>query len=168
MPKQLILLRHAKSGWSDTGMRDFDRPLSKRGTHDASCMGKLLHDKGIQPDLMISSDAVRALTTAKLVAHELAYPTEHIHTSHALYLAPPDILLDAINNISSDYENVLLVAHNPGMTELANRLSKMHIDNLPTCGVFRVETALPEWSAFGTTPASFIDFLSPKQNLKKA
>jgi phosphohistidine phosphatase len=165
MPKQLILLRHAKSGWSDTGLGDFDRPLSKRGLLDASGMGKLLHDKGICPDLIISSDAVRALTTAKLVAQELAYPAEHIHTNHALYLAPPDILLDAISNITSGYENVLLIAHNPGLTELANRLSETHIDNLPTCGVFIVETVLPDWDAFRTTTTSFREFLSPKQNL---
>ena len=128
-------------------------------------MGKLLHHKGICPNLIISSDAVRALTTAKLLAQELSYPTEHIHTNHALYLAPPDILLDAISNISSNYENVLLVAHNPGMTELANHLTEMHIDNLPTCGVFIVETVLPDWDAFRKTTASFIEFLSPKQNL---
>jgi phosphohistidine phosphatase len=165
MPKRLVLLRHAKSGWSDTELRDFDRPLSNRGMRDAPRMGQLLLQKGIQPDLIISSDAVRALTTAKLVAQELGYPVANILTSHALYLAPPNVLLDAVSNASSDCETVLLVAHNPGMTELANRLSDAHIDNLPTCGVFMVETTLPDWASFETGGGSFAGFLSPKQDL---
>ncbi|MCP4001298.1 MAG: histidine phosphatase family protein [Gammaproteobacteria bacterium] len=165
MPKQLILLRHAKSDWPDTNIRDFDRPLSKRGINDATCMGKLLHDKGICPNLIISSDATRAFTTATLLAQQFSYPTEQINTNHALYLAPPDTLLDAISNISSNHENVLLVAHNPGITELANHLTEIHIDNLPTCGVFIAKTILPDWNAFRKTTASFVEFLSPKQNL---
>jgi phosphohistidine phosphatase len=165
MPKRLILMRHAKSAWSDTDLRDFDRPLNKRGIRDAPRMGKLLFQKGIQPDLIISSDAVRALTTAKLIAQELGYPVERIHTNHALYLAPPNVLLDALSSSSSDCETLLLVAHNPGMTELANRLSEARIDNLPTCGVFIVESDAPDWTTFGKTAGSFTGFLSPKQDL---
>ena len=170
MPKHLVLMRHAKSGWSDTELRDFDRSLSNRGKQDAPLMGKLLADKGIQPDLIISSDAVRALSTAKLVAQALGYPVGRILTNHALYLAPPNVLLDAVSNASADCETVLLVAHNPGMTELANQLSEAHIDNLPTCGVFIVKTDLPDWSSFGTTASaskvgSFAGFMSPKQDL---
>jgi phosphohistidine phosphatase len=158
-------MRHAKSEWADASVRDIDRPLNERGSHDAPRMGKLLRDKSICPALIISSDAVRALTTAQLVARELGYPIDRIRTNHALYLASPDTLLEVLSSEGDDYTDVMLVAHNPGMTELANRIVAKRIDNLPTCGVFMIETDLPVWGALMDKPGSFTGFLSPKQNL---
>ncbi len=164
MPKRLILLRHAKSDWSDAALRDFDRPLNKRGRDNAPRMGRLLHAKGLCPDLIISSDAKRALTTARLAAAELDYPVESILLSHALYLAPPETLLEVLVEYGGDAEQVMLVAHNPGMTDLANRASDARIDNLPTCGVFLIDVDT-DWADLKQKPGRFAGFFSPKQDL---
>jgi phosphohistidine phosphatase len=165
MRRRLILLRHAESGWDDANVRDFDRPLNKRGLKDASGMGALLHEKNIHPDLIISSDAKRALTTAEIVAAELGYQMERIHQSNALYLAPPEFLLAALADAGPESQTVMLVAHNPGITDLANRISTASIDNMPTCGVYMIETEQPVWGSLSDTPGTFIDFYCPKQHL---
>ena len=76
--KTLSIIRHAKSSWKDLGVPDHERPLNKRGRHDAPLMGKLLRDQNITPDLIISSTAIRAETTAKLVAKACKYKGEII------------------------------------------------------------------------------------------
>lgn len=165
MAKRLALIRHAKSDWSDMSLTDFDRPLNKRGTRDAPRMGKLLRQQGIRPDLIISSDAMRAKITAELIARELDYPLADIRLSHALYLAAPATLLAALADVDASLKCVALVAHNPGMTDLANQLSEARIDNLPTSGIFMTELDDGAWSDFGRKQARFAGFLSPKQNL---
>lgn len=165
MSKRLVLIRHAKSDWSDSSLRDFDRPLNKRGNNDAPRMGKLLRQQGLRPDLIISSDALRAKITAELIARELEYPLTDIRFNHGMYLAAPATLLAALADTDESRSCVVLVAHNPGMTELANQLSDARIDNLPTSGVFMTELDNGNWSDFGHAPARFAGFLSPKQNL---
>ena len=163
--KRLVLIRHAKSDWSDSSLRDFDRPLNKRGNRDAPRMGKLLGQQGVRPDLIISSDALRARITAELIAREVGYPLADIRLSHALYLAAPATLLAALAEVDESLRCVALVAHNPGMTDLANQLSDARIDNLPTSGIFMTELDEGKWSDFGRRQARFAGFLSPKQNL---
>ena len=158
-------MRHAKSDWSDASLRDFDRPLNKRGKEDAPRMGKLLRARGIQPKLIISSDARRALTTARLVAAELNYRDADIRQVHALYLAPPSTMLDVLTDHAPDCDDVMLVAHNPGMTDLANYASDASIDNLPTCGVFVIELD-GDWTGLTKKPGRFAGFFSPKQDLE--
>ena len=165
MARRLTLLRHAKSDWSDQSLRDFDRPLNKRGKRNAPAMGQLLKDRGISPDLIISSDANRAYTTARLVAQELGYPDENILLNHAMYLAAPGTLLEVLADSGKQHEHVMLVAHNPGMTELANRLSDASIDNLPTCGVFFVDADIENWHQVAGTQHRFAGFLCPRQDL---
>ena len=166
MAIRLTLLRHAKSSWSEPGLADFDRPLNKRGRHDAPLMGELLVEQNISPQLIISSDARRARTTAKLVAQKLGYEQERIEFSHALYLATPRTLLNVMLEHAGDFDHIMLVAHNPGLTDLANRLSNARIDNLPTCGVFMVEHDGQHWDQLATGDNSFGGFFSPKQNLR--
>ena len=128
-------------------------------------MGKLLLEKGIRPDVIISSDAARAITTARLVARELDYELDDIRQNNALYLAPPSALLDVLKETAANDQDVMLVAHNPGMTELANLLSDRHIDNLPTCGVFVIESDTENWEQLANTPGTCADFFCPKTDL---
>ncbi len=166
MPKRLTLLRHAKSDWSEPGLSDFDRPLNKRGRNDAPRMGELLVKQCICPQLIISSDAKRARTTAELVAQKLGYKLDRIVHNHALYLAPPSTLLEVLLRNAADHDHVMVVAHNPGMTDLANRLSNARIDNLPTCGVFMVESGQDNWEQLAEGNNTFAGFFSPKQDLR--
>jgi phosphohistidine phosphatase len=146
--KTLTLLRHAKSSWKDTSLRDRDRPLNKRGDKDAPMMGKRLDAAGVRPSLIVSSPAVRAWTTAKAVAKALNYPTEFLQREDQLYLASLDDLLDVVVAQENKFNNIMIVAHNPGLTDFANFLQPGLTNNLPTAGVVTVNIDQDHWNLY--------------------
>lgn len=146
--KTLTIVRHAKSSWKDASLRDRDRPLNKRGKRDAPEMGQRIHEAGIRPSLIISSPAVRAWKTAEAVADAISYPREFLQQERALYLASVDRILDVIVAQDNRFNNVLLVAHNPGLTDFANFLVPGLTINLPTAGVVSVEIDQDDWSLY--------------------
>ena len=85
MTRTLTLIRHAKSSWKDATLKDFERPLNKRGRHNAPLMGGVIQRSGLSFDRMVSSPAERAITTARLIAAELGYPEQQIQTLDELY-----------------------------------------------------------------------------------
>ncbi|MDG1463170.1 MAG: histidine phosphatase family protein, partial [Gammaproteobacteria bacterium] len=132
MGKRLTLLRHAKSGWGKAGEPDHNRVLSDKGQQHALSLGRLLQEQQLQPDRIICSSALRAVQTANLICR--AMTAVDIDTNNTLYLAAPEALLDlAAAEYDGNY-HLMLIAHNPGMTELVNQLSNVTLDNLPTCG----------------------------------
>ncbi len=144
---QLTLIRHAKSSWTSGAARDFDRPLNKRGLKNAPLMGKIIRKQGLSFDRIVTSPALRAMTTANLLAEKLGYPEQEIQKLEALYGASVDELLECVHGLNSDEPRIALVAHNPGLTELCNYLSGEAIDNLPTCAVAVIEFELDDWQA---------------------
>jgi phosphohistidine phosphatase len=151
--KQLILFRHAKSSWK--GARaDVSRPLAERGKRDAPRMGRRLAARRARPALVLSSHATRALETARLIMPPLAYEPDKLAIVEDLYLATPDEILDVVAAQDDAYACVLLVGHNPGLTELANLLvPELAIDNLPTSGVVAIDLAVPAWKDVRTSAA---------------
>jgi len=144
--KRLTLLRHAKSSWDDHGLPDHDRPLAVRGLRDAPTMGKRLAAQGIAPDLLLTSTALRARMTADLVAASLGLAPP-IRTEARIYLASPGELLAIIAAQSEAVSELLLVGHNPGLTQLANMLlPDLKLANLPTAGAVSVEYDGEAWS----------------------
>ena len=143
--KTLTLVRHAKSSWKDTSLSDRDRPLNKRGERDAPVMGQRISDAGIRPSLMISSPAVRAWTTAKIVANALGYPLEFLQREDELYLASLDSILDVVAAQEAGFNNIMMFGHNPGLTDFANYLSPGLTNNLPTAGVLSVNFDRDDW-----------------------
>lgn len=143
--KQLILLRHAKSSWTDPATDDFNRTLNKRGKLDAPMMGKRLVARGERPSLLVTSAAIRAKKTIRKVARELGFPLEFIHREDSLYLASPDRILDTLREQEDEFNCILLCAHNPGITELANQMPDVRIDNVPTCGLLSINTSTSRW-----------------------
>ena len=146
--KTLTLVRHAKSSWSDSSLSDRQRPLNKRGKRDAPVMGKRILEHGIRPSLIISSPAKRAWTTAKIIAREISYPREFLHREDALYLASLDEILDVIKAQDNEFNSLMVVGHNPGMTSVANFLSPGLTHNLPTAGVVAVRFDSQDWNLF--------------------
>lgn len=145
--KRLILLRHAKSSWSDDGLPDQERPLNGRGERDAPRMGTRLHERGIHPNLILSSPALRAKHTAKLVARALDYPADEIRLDTALYLADPEEVLAVVAAQADTIDCLLVVGHNPGLTELTNLLvPDLDLKNLPTAGTVVVDCAIERWA----------------------
>jgi len=143
--KTLTLLRHGKSSWSNNGLSDHDRPLSPRGERDAPRMGARINEAGIRPSLIMSSPAVRAWTTAKTIAKEISYPIEFLHREEELYLAGVDRLLDLLARQDNAFNSVMVVGHNPGLTEFANYLLPEITDNIPTCGIVALNIETDDW-----------------------
>ena len=144
---QLTLIRHAKSSWKDATLSDFDRPLNKRGKKNAPLMGKIIRERGLVFDQIVSSPAERAISTARMIAGELGFPEQKIQQRKALYAATMAELLGCIQSFDSQHGHIALVAHNPGLTDLCNHLSSESIFNLPTCAVATIEFELDNWRA---------------------
>lgn len=149
--KTLLILRHAKSSWADPGLADHDRPLNERGKRDAPRMGKLIADQGLQPDIVLSSDAKRARSTSKRVieAGKFNCPTQLLEE---LYLAPPDTYIETLRLLDDSCERVLVVGHNPGLEQLSALLTGGY-DTLPTAALVHIEFDVDSWSELGDPPA---------------
>jgi phosphohistidine phosphatase len=161
--KRLTLVRHAKSSWKDRTLDDSQRPLSRRGEQDAPKMGARLLARKARPSLIMSSPAARALATAKLIADTLGYPMEFLQVEPRLYLATPKEMLALIAGQEDSFSDLLLVGHNPGMTEVANRLvPELRLDNLPTAGVVAMDFQTRKWSELPATRGELAYYDYPK------
>jgi phosphohistidine phosphatase len=163
--KRLTLVRHAKSDWSLPGQNDWDRPLNKRGQRDAPEMARRLRSRRLKPDLILSSPAVRALTTATVMARELKVPAAHVIQDERLYLASPADLIAVIRELGGESKHLMVFGHNPGLNECANQLSAGdHIDNLPTCGVFTAQFDIRSWADLDWNSGRDVEFDYPKHH----
>ena len=144
--KELFLVRHAKSSWDDPTISDHDRPLNERGYRNAPEMGRRLSDRGVSPDALISSTALRARTTARIIADSLGWPEERVVLGRALYHASATELQEYIGGLNDAHTSVMLFGHNPGMTSLVSHLFGLALDNLPTCGVVHLQFSAESWA----------------------
>lgn len=160
---RLILLRHGKSSWDDPRLDDFDRPLAPRGLRNVPEMGRRLAARCAPPELIVSSPAARALATAQAVAREIGYREDGIVEEESLYLASPSTLLDVLRQTPSGVGSVMLVGHNPGLTDFANMLDDVRLDNIPTAALLCVEFDAPDWSRIEPAAAQFCWFDYPKK-----
>jgi len=162
MAKQLLLVRHGKSDWGNQHLDDFDRPLNSRGLRNAPEMAMRLLDKDMVPELIVSSPALRALTTAKNFAQVWNKPLSQIREEGAIYEANISTLLSIVNKLDDKLERVALFGHNPGFTEFANYLSNSNLHNIPTCGVVLIEFPFEEWKLVSLHTGSMEHFDYPK------
>lgn len=165
MKRTLILIRHAKSDWSDPLGSDFDRPLNERGKRDAPLMGNRLYQLGIVPGLIISSTAKRAAKTAKALAATNNYEAGRIQWVPALYHCVPQVFSDTIDSLKDPASTIFMVAHNPGITAYLNSLSHhFHTDNMPTCCIAGISATAYNWQDFGTADKDIFLFEYPRQH----
>lgn len=163
--KILYLVRHAKSSWNDPELDDFDRPLNERGLKNAPEMGKRLKRKRVRPDLILSSPAVRAFSTAQIMAKELGYPLPEIEEIPALYHASENSILKTIQTTEEHVDTLMVFGHNPGITYLANMLCKTYrVENIPTAGVFAVNFRVLSWKDAQPDNCELIFFDYPKNS----
>ena len=161
--KTLFLIRHAKSSWDDTALPDKDRPLGDRGRRDAPKMGKRLAKRDVKPDLILSSPARRALTTAEIVAKKIDYKLKDIVVDDRLYAGAVHDLLNVIHKVGDKLERVMLFGHNPELTELAHRLSS-EITHMPTCAVAEFTFNAMSWSNIGKAKLAKVALDYPKKS----
>lgn len=152
---QLVLARHAKSDWGDDDLDDHERPLNDRGRRDAPAMARTVMRAGVRPTALLSSTALRAEQTAQAFAD--AFEVEVIRQAE-LYLASPDRLLDAAR--ASGADEVMVVAHDPGMTALVSHLAG-RAERMVTCAVAVFTWHDGAWDDVGTTPPDEFDLYTP-------
>lgn len=158
--KTLYLIRHAKSSWKDSGMTDFERPLNERGDRDASEMGRRLKERNDIPDLIISSEAKRALTTAKKIRAELQGDVDFM-TDPRLYHSSPSTILKVINEVGAHIQRLCIVCHNPGISELNYVLTGQPIE-MVTAAIAKIELDIDGWEAAYHGCGSLVHFDYPK------
>lgn len=152
--KTLLLVRHAKSSWGDPALDDHERPLNARGFRDAPEMGRRLRERGIAPGAIRSSTAVRARSTAALIAEQLALPPGVVLLDERLYGSSPDTIMEVVSELDTGVAVAMVVAHDPGLSELAFGLSGT-IEHMPTCAVAEFTFDVDHWTdVVGAVPAT--------------
>ena len=160
--KRLLIVRHAKAEKSAPRGGDFARPLAPRGEANAIEMGRRLARDKTHPEAIITSPAVRALATARLIARELDFPWDEIHTVKSIYLADAGTLLEVVRGLDNGAELALLVGHNPGVSELANTLVRGFTQELPTGAVVTIDLPADTWSGIRRGSGSLRSYDYPK------
>ena len=154
--KRLLVLRHAKSSWADSSLDDWQRPLNDRGRREAPRVGGWLRDRSLVPDLIVTSDAVRARETAAALATAAAY-TREIVVEPSLYHATPADAIAVLKGIAHQTaRTVLIVGHNPGLEDLVSRLSGQH-HNLVTAAIVALGVPIDRWSELDLTIAATLE-----------
>lgn len=159
--KTLLLARHAKSNWGDKNFTDFNRPLNEIGEIDAPIVAEYLQKCGYLINQIISSDAARALQTAEEYKKHLT-PVQALITHHDLYLASVETITNIISNISPSHKTVMIVGHNPGMSEALNYLCKEGFYDMAACSVGIVQFEVSKWSDISEGSGDLLGFENPK------
>lgn len=168
MPRELLILRHAKSDWDSGASSDFERPLAKRGKKDAPRVGEWLYREGMIPALIVSSPAQRARETTLKVCKCLDLSKKDIVWDADVYDADLQALRDVLSRVPAAARLVLLVGHNPGLEDLLRHLAGADIDEpddgklLPTAAVARLEMP-DDWSRLEYGSAGLVGIVRPKQ-----
>ena len=160
--KTLVLVRHAKSSWDNPDWSDFERPLNNRGLRDAPLMAVRFAKTHGEIDLIISSPAKRAITTAEYFAKALGRNQDSIVKTSDIYEAPVQSLIQVVCSISDEYTNVILFGHNPGFSLLTNYLTEQSIE-MSTCSIASIKLHVESWKHTTAGCGRLVDFDYPKK-----
>lgn len=141
--KTLILLRHAKSSWDDLSVADFDRTLNKRGRESAPRMGEYFKEKNIDADLVLCSPARRTKQTCELFLEKAKLECQ-VHYDKRIYEADIAELLEVLADVEEPHRTVLMIGHNPGMSDLQEFLTG-RFEEFPTACMAQVTLSAPIW-----------------------
>lgn len=160
---RLILIRHAKSSWSEPRSTDKLRPLKKRGIKDAPRMGRYIRESGLNWDVLYCSPALRAKSTADLLGKELSKKQAGYTIKPELYAFDHHEVLAFLKTRSTKHQTIALVGHNPAFTDLTNLLTGAGLKNIPTCGVVEMQLDVKKWSNLKRDCGQLILFQAPKK-----
>lgn len=164
--KTLFVLRHAKSSWDNPDWSDFERPLNSRGLDAARFIGELIYERGLQPQITVSSPAKRAKQTAVLVK-EIAEISKPVKFDERIYEASPLTLFNLIREFDEKHESVLIVGHNPGFENLVRILTGKAV-SMPTAALAKINLAIEKWSELETDSNELEFLIRPKEEMKKS
>jgi len=160
--KTIYLIRHAKSNWQDPETSDFERDLTAKGIKDINTIGSYLKLRGILPDLVIASCSLRTQETADRLSDRLTFEGPRYYLKE-MYLTPPETLKEILMMQEKQFDSILLVGHNPQVTEVANMLTEEHISKIPTVGVVAINFNIEEWNELDEVQGEIDFFIYPKQ-----
>lgn len=163
--KNLYLLRHAKSSWTNPSMADFDRPLNDRGLLAAPFVGELIANRGIDPDTIISSPAKRAIQTATIVK-QAGNLSAKIVLNDRVYDASLSTLIGVLQGIDPELRSALLVGHNPGLESLVRSLTG-RVEPMPTAAIASIIVHADKWNDISSSPCELEFVLRPKEEADK-
>ena len=149
MERRLIIIRHGKSSWDNEGLDDIDRPLAERGILNAAEMAKRLLEKGIVPELILTSPASRALNTALIMLRNWGLEPGKLQIHDPLYDAYPEEIKQVVSEAPPEISQLAIYGHNPSFTMYANLFLDERLDNLPTAGVVIVTLESEGWKGIG-------------------
>jgi phosphohistidine phosphatase len=162
--KTILIMRHAKSSWDDSSLKDFDRPLNTRGRKDAPRMGRYLLSLGLVPDLIVSSSALRAKRTVELLSDAAGIDSGQIRWDRSLYDNGADAYIDAVRRSPQDVETVMVAGHNPTVEEVIARLSSGTIDRrVTTANIACFKSSAEQWGDISEKNAIFKWLIGPKE-----
>ena len=159
--KKLIIIRHSKSSWKDLSLGDFHRPLNKRGKKDGPIMANFLSKKISKICYLHSSDSVRTFETSKFFTERIKL--DKIKYDDSLYHSSSSSILNMIRNYSDNLSSVMIIAHNPGLTNLINDITNIYLDNLPTTGLAEIDFSCLKWNDISSKNSNLIQLKFPKQ-----
>lgn len=165
--KTLVLIRHSKSDWSDPNLTDIERPLNKRGKRDAPFMASLLKEKGVAPDIILTSPAERALQTVKYFVDEFNFDRDKILVREEIYSMGSIAIRKLISQIDDSHNVIFLFGHNPDLSALANQLLDVFIENVPTTGIVCIDFDFNSWKEILNKKGKLRFFEYPKKYFKK-
>ena len=165
--RDLFIVRHAKSDWSQAITKDFDRPLNKRGEKDAPLIAHWLDNQNHKPQIIISSPAQRAKQTANVIVNQLKIPQQNIFFDNRLYLASTETLIDVLSNLETDIAAAMLIGHNPGLENLiihlcGNPLPYEHDAKLLTTANVVQLRFNSSWKALRPKQGNLVNFIRPE------
>lgn len=159
----LTLVRHAKSSWDYAELSDFERPLNARGRHDAPLMAERCKKYPPRVDRLVSSPALRAITTARIFAQTLGINTDDIVVQPKIYEASTATLMQIVRSLDDADRHVMLFGHNPGFSQLAHELARCNFADMPTCAMARLELDVKTWADVGAGCGTLSRYGYPKQ-----
>lgn len=160
--KTLHLIRHAKSSWHDSALSDIERPLNKRGYKDCKVIGGALVAAGCCFEQVFCSSAQRAQLTITSINQAIEAQNIHWQVDDALYTFSAEHVIRWCHGLEDEVNDVVIVGHNPAMTELINQLSSNFIASLPTCGYAQLRCGINRWRELGSNCGELTQLLTPK------
>lgn len=166
--KHLLLARHGKPSWANKSLADWDRPLKVNGLKETYRMAEWLQEQKIPVDHIITSSAVRAVHTAMVLARAIKYPPYRIEINDLLYDGDKGKLVKYLQNMDNSYDSILIVGHDPGLTNLYNHLTKEAIDKIPSSGIACLDLKVKSFGGLKKNSCKSKFLTSPKKLSKKS
>jgi len=166
MERRLYIIRHGKSSWDHQGLDDIDRPLAERGIRNAAEMATRLQEKGMVPELLLSSPANRALNTALIMMRNWRLEPAKLQIHDDLYDAYLQEIEQVVATVPAEITQLAIYGHNPSFTMYPNQFLEKPLDNLPTAGVVVVTLESETWKGIGRKQVkeTYVDYPKNRQH----